>query len=384
MLIASLNYRKWLGTGALLVVALTSRHLALRSNWLGVPYVAFFVGWLWLPPRFRTWRNSLMLGGLAALGLVLAARLPGTQPLAVVLLYPCAVFLASRAPSGPSAWIGLAGLAASSILISPHLTAHLGGNLVVLGGVYIGTYGAKLRREARQLDRERVKELENAYAELQSTHQKLIETTAQVAESRAREERLQLAADIHDGVGHRLTSLIIGLEAVELMLPHDVNRAEERLPALVTTARQSLFEVRQAVHAREQGKDLGMDAFQALVNDAATEGQWDPSVNWSGNPEHWPATVRLTLFRVLQESLTNILRYAKARHVTVDVVENETTVTMRIADDGALRQAPVGGFGLNHLKSRCRTLGGSFTWTAAKPHGLIITAQIPFGGPTHE
>ncbi|MCL5116135.1 MAG: histidine kinase [Firmicutes bacterium] len=373
--------RRLIGSGALIVVAVGTRQLYIHSAWLAIAYVAFFLCWTWLPLRYRSWRNDLILTAIAATGLLIAAQTPRLLPVATFLIVPLGAFLASHAPPTRWATLSLVGLAIVRVLMSPAGNLNLLGNLITMGGIYFGFYGARLRREARELDKRRLAELERAYAALQSTHEQLMKTTAEAAESRAREERLQIAADIHDGVGHRLTSLIIGLESMEIMLPKDAASAQKRLPGLVTTARQALQEVRQAVHATQDSDDeFGKDDFQQLIEAASRDGGWQADVHWEADPDRWTAPVRLTLFRVLQESLTNILRHAQARHVRIDFASKERSVTLRVADDGLLTHDLTPGFGLNQMRHRCQNLGGRLTWAPQGPHGLVVLAELPWEG----
>lgn len=370
--------RQSLGTLTFVVIAAAARHLAAHDPWLGIAYTLYFILWIWIPTRLRIWRNDLILAGIAAGGLIVVAANPEGRLMAEGMVFPIAVFLARKVPPTPWTWLSILGLAAVRTAMTPHVTMNTGGQLVTLGGIFFGVYGARIRGEARALDRQRVAELEAAYAELQSTHQQLVETTREVAEARAREERLQIATDIHDGVGHRLTSLIIGLESIEVMLPQDLEAAQDRLPDLVTTARQALSEVRQAVHAtQESGDGFNQDAFRQLVDDAARDGQWETEVRWRGNPVRWPASLRITLFRVLQESLTNILRHAQAKRVKIEVLEYANAVMLRVEDDGVLADGLAPGFGLNQMENRCRALGGALTWAPRSPHGLVVTAHLP-------
>lgn len=373
--------RQWLVTMALTVTALAARHAAAHGPWLGVAYILFFIFWLWIPIRFRTWRNDLILAGIAVAGLTLAALNPEWRSLAEVLIFPIPGFLAHTAPTAPPtpwAWLSVLGLAVARVAMTPHVTVNITGPVVTLGGIFFGVYGSRIRREARELDRQRMVELEAAYGELQATHQQLVETTQAAAEARAREERLQIAADIHDGVGHRLTSLIIGLESMEMMLPRDMKAAQERFPDLLTTARQALSEVRQAVHAsQEADEQFNQDAFLQLVDDAGRDGQWETAVCWQGDPVRWPAPIRITLFRVPQESLTNILRHAQANRVEIEVLEHANAVTLHVEDDGVLAGGLAPGFGLNQMQNRCLALGGTLTWEPRSPHGLVVTANIP-------
>ncbi len=261
------------GSGALLLAAVISRHLAIHAGWFGAAWVLYYLIWLWLPTRIRTWPVNLLLGMVAALGLALASTLLHSSALTQNLLYPDAVFLAVQPGPGVWLWISGASLLAAGAFMTPN-SATMFSHLLTLSTLFAVAYLLHLRRRARELDRQRTEELRLAYKSLQSTHQQLVDATAAIAEARAREERLRIAADIHDGVGHRLTSLIVGLESLELMLDDDLEAARTRVPTLLTTARQALGEVREAVHAREtSGDDWDRRTFDALVQAAAVDGQ---------------------------------------------------------------------------------------------------------------
>lgn len=370
--------RQGLGSLALIAVVLFARNPINQGFWLSMAYLIFYLVWLWLPWRFHTWRNDIILAAIAVSGLLIASRNPAWHSVTIMMLYPCAGLLARQVVPGVVPWITVLALMAVRYVLAPGDTVNSLANVVAVGGVYAGFYAGRVRREARELDRRRVQELKAAYDELQATHQQLVETTQEVMEARAREERLQIAADIHDGVGHRLTSLIIGLESMEMMLPDDVDAAEQRLPALVTTARQALLEVRQAVHASQADDgEVDQDAFDQLMQAAARDGAWKLDVHWHADPAQWPPALRITLFRVLQESLTNTLRHAQATHVDVRIAAGDGEVALEVSDDGCLLGEVSPGFGLNHMQKRCQALGGMLTWSARTPHGFTVCARLP-------
>jgi signal transduction histidine kinase len=352
--------------------------LAVHAGWLALLYVACFFVWLWLPHRVRTWQVNTALALAASAGLAWAGRNPLWVPLASNLLYGVAVFSGNR--SGPRLWPAVVGAALllARILMIPPAGATPWSNLVTLLAIYIGAYGFYLRRQSQLLEKQRAEELREAYAALQAAHQQLVETTAEMAESRGREERLKIAADIHDGVGHHLTSLIIGLEALEVILPEDVETAKRRLPLLVGTARQALVEVREAVHARRASDaDYGRDDVDQLLKSAASDGQWESDVQWTANPDEWNTATRMTVFRVLQESLTNVLRHAQARHVAVAIRELDDAVQVEIVNDGADDRPTRPGFGLNQMRQRCEAIGGTLNWSLGPGRRFTVTAVLP-------
>lgn len=371
--------RQIIGTAVLIVAVFATRGLFHPVGWLWRSYDAVFIGWVWLPLRYRNWRPTLILIFVCMAALIAASTEFSVTPIVPWIAMICAVFLASCAP--PLFWgaLSLVGLAVTELLfvpLGPH--QNVVADLMTLGGVYFGVLGARVRRESRRLDQARLVELEGAYRALSEAHQQLKETTAQVAESRAQEERLRIAADIHDGVGHRLTSLIIGLESIDVMLPDDVQTAKSHVPDLVTTARQALNDVREAVHASHtESGTFSRDTFDALVERAAHGAGWQAHIRWMAEPDNWPTSVRIALFRVVQEALTNILRHTRAHHVRLDFEDRPDAVTVRIQDDGELTSPLTPGFGLAQMRHRCQVLGGALTWDPHPPHGLTLQAVIP-------
>jgi signal transduction histidine kinase len=269
-------------------------------------------------------------------------------------------------------------LAGIRVLMSPLTIGNIFAALVSVFGIYWGVYGIHLRREAQALDRQRMSQLESTYRQLQETHQRLIDTTQAVVESRAREARLETLADIHDGVGHRLTSLIIGLESLEMMLPDDPHTARTRVTDLVAIAREALQDVRQAVRARSYDPpDFDRQSFDRLIERVRHNGQMRIDAELPESINHWPDLTRMTLYHILQESLTNVLRHAKADRVRVTLRRQLASVILQVADNGILVQPLIPGFGLVRLRQRCEALGGELQLSVAHPHGLDLQATLP-------
>ncbi len=374
--------RKLLGSAALIFVALMARHVAAHAAWLGVAYLVYYLLWLWLPARLRTWPVNLILGAFALTALAVASRHAGLTALTTNLVYPTAVFLAST--TAPTAWVWVSALlllSARAFIAWPE-PATIFNSLLNAGAIFAATYLFRLRNRARELDRQRTAELHQAYQSLQTAHQQLVDATTAIAESRAREERLRIAADIHDGVGHRLTSLIVGLESLQFMLTDDWKTAQGHLPALLSTAREALAEVREAMHARES-EDIRLDreAFETLITSAARDGRLTADMEWDAHPDAWAPAVRIALYRIVQESLTNVLRHAReASRVKIRVEDRDGRIHLTVSDNGITLDPVAPGFGIRHMQSRCEALGGTLVWKTAKPAGFIVTAVVPLEG----
>jgi len=384
--------RQIVGTGVLAAVyggSSFSGELGYRQPvvWL---YFAAIVALIWMPRARRTTAIISAATIAATLGVMGLVKLYGMSAAYLTLLFPFPGFLASGSMK-PRWAAGLVGLLVVVILLisGGGYGSALGAASAVIG-IYLGFLGGRLRREARELDKRRLQEvqiaheqLQEAHAELTRAHEELRDTTVLAMQSTALAERARIARDIHDGIGHHLTSLVIQLQALQTMLPAAPDAAASYVPDMLTVARQAVADVRVAV--RQWSADevmLGLSALRGLADQVAHRGglvcTFDSPMQQSSS---WSTAVNIALYRILQESLTNVLRHAKASHVTVTVGETTNSVRMVVQDTGGYTgNPPVSfGFGLRHMRERCRELGGEMTLGVdpTQGHGLRVCVHLP-------
>ncbi|MGG0463267.1 histidine kinase [Priestia aryabhattai] len=251
---------------------------------------------------------------------------------------------------------------------------------LILVGVFIGVLIRKIRKDSYRLKELHLQELNKAHQELQEAHAELQEATMHSMKYAALEERIRLAREIHDGLGHQLTSLIVQLQALEIMLPGEPKKASETITQLLQIARQAMGEVRVAV--REWSSDemgLGLVALKGLVSQI--QGRSSIKFNFIQESEisEWPNETSIVLYRTVQESLTNILRHSNATLVTIYLKEVNNEIILSVSDNGNyVEETPLkAGFGLKGMMERCRLHGGTCTFTSVKPHGLCIEITLP-------
>ncbi|MDB5084241.1 MAG: Histidine kinase [Bacilli bacterium] len=276
----------------------------------------------------------------------------------------------------------LASLTSGIIVLILYKDNHLipFGTILALFGLFLGIRSRKIRREGYRMRQLHLQELNEAHHELQQAHAELQEATVHSMRYAALEERTRLAREIHDGLGHQLTSLIIQLQALEIMLPSDPEEASRVVAQLLDIARQAMAEVRLSArkwHSDEMG--LGLIALKGLVEQ--TQIRSSLQINFVQDTElsEWPIEISIVLYRILQESLTNILRHSQASTVTVHLQESDEQVLLSVKDDGQYTedQQLTPGFGLKGMLDRCSSHGGSCKLAAVKPHGLQLQAVLP-------
>lgn len=255
---------------------------------------------------------------------------------------------------------------------------------MVLTAVYLLLWAGRLRRETRMMKEEHLKELttahqqlETAYSRLRQAHEELEETSEQALRYAVLEERSRIAADIHDSIGHGLTSVIVQLQALPYMIEASPEEAGKTLRNVTEVARECLQDVRTVVH--EMGLPRHSEGILELKNMTVSFSEQN------GLPVSFAADVQgkipseqiYVLYRVLQEALTNILRHARATRAEVVLSGTKDGIVMSIRDDGQA-QGPVSpGFGLSAMKARCGKAGGALRIEPLLPHGLEIRAELP-------
>jgi signal transduction histidine kinase len=248
-------------------------------------------------------------------------------------------------------------------------------------GIGAITFTVQSRRESRKLEANRLIELQEAHSELQKTHEQLQETTVLALQATANAERVKIAREIHDGVGHELTSLIVSLQAIDIMLPKDVMEAKNRLPEVIATARNAVREVRQAVRDwtdEDTEQQFAITGIEGLIRHYAHRADLTLYFTNQTPTYVWSAPQCLLIYRILQEAVTNVVRHAKATTVWIAMIFEESTLIITISDNGWFNgETLIFGFGLTQMKKRMQEVKGSLFYRQRDEHGLTLECKIP-------
>ncbi len=191
-------------------------------------------------------------------------------------------------------------------------------------------------------------------------------------------ERRRLARELHDEVGQALTGVVLQLEGLGRMAPRDL---AEPVAQLQETARDGVEEVREIVRGlRPQALDeFGLrSALMALA--AGFTDRSGIRVRTSLSPD-LPALAPeqdLAVYRVAQESLTNVARHAGAREATISLERDDGAVVLRVTDDGrGIGDDPGEGVGLGGMRERALLVGGRLLVRRREAEGTEVRLEVP-------
>ena len=197
------------------------------------------------------------------------------------------------------------------------------------------------------------------------------------ADARMHEERLRIARDLHDTIGHTLS--VASLHAGVAAEATDAIQRADALGRVRTAASDALRELRRTVRflrsddAARTSATPGLTRIDEVVA-AARESGLSATVDVSATG--MPTSVDAAAFRIVQESLTNVLRHADATVVDVAVHVVGAELVIRVADDGRTAGPVREGSGIRGMRERAGLLGGTLD-AAATPTGFVVEARIP-------
>jgi signal transduction histidine kinase len=313
-----------------LVLVLECLPLAVRRRWPALCLALVSLGFALDQLRgYHTVAGTALLFVLISTGLHLSRGRRTAAVLATVAYVPLAVAL-DRQGSGEG-WIGF-------------LTFYL--LLAAAWGV-----GAWLR-QSRAAEAERRRHL---------------------AEATRTAERNRIARELHDVVTHHVTAMVVQAEAAHY-LTGAPDRLGQSLTAITDTGRRAITDLRQLLDLLNPGGDLRDLIEQTRLAGQPVEFTEDGSA----------ATADLTTYRVVQEALTNALKYAHGARTTVHVRHSPEETTVEVSTGGsASPRVPVGGSGrgLAGLRERIGELGGEFSADRRAGGDFVVSARIPARSP---
>ncbi|MGX1887573.1 sensor histidine kinase [Streptomyces sp. NPDC055287] len=348
--------------GALLVTGLSGQHSATGLDLLG--YALLVVGGLALAAGRRAPVAVLAVTGLCAVGYQAA----GFDVAAVAFLF--AVYAAVRAGhrivTVAASVAVLAALPLAALVSGLHDTgeafAQARGALEIAWLIAAGAAGEALRQAERRADEaERTRE--------------------ETARRRADEERLHIARELHDSLTHQISVIKVQSEVAVHVARRRGEQVPEALLAIREAGREAARELRATLEALRDDDTTpphGLDHLPELVERAGGTGL-EATLTIDGQWHDVPAAVGRTVYRIVQESLTNIARHADATKASVRIDYRPDAVALQVDDDGKATPdaAPVPGMGLLGMRERVTALGGRLRAAPRSEGGFTVHAELP-------
>ncbi|MGH1563199.1 sensor histidine kinase [Mumia sp. DW29H23] len=210
------------------------------------------------------------------------------------------------------------------------------------------------------------------------------------ARARVDAERLRIAREVHDTVAHAIAIINVQAGVTAHVLDRRPERAKESLTAIEQTSAQALREIRTILGVLRADSDdraplVGIEGIDDLVAQARDAGL-DVKTEAAPPPATLPSTVSAAVYRIVQESLTNVIRHAGPTRVTVVLAYEADAVAVRVTDEGPRGSVPpsvdpappgVPGRGLVGMQERCDLLGGALTAGPLPDGGFEVSARLP-------
>lgn len=198
-------------------------------------------------------------------------------------------------------------------------------------------------------------------------------------------ERNRMSREIHDSVGHSLSTLLIQLDAIRTLAERGT---EKTLPAIASMAgelreftAESLAEVRRVIADNKprvlMGRQLSA-ALAELCEETRTRTGAEVTLN-AHLPDSLDERRELAVYRAVQEAISNAVHHGRARSIRVYLIDNGAELLLTVSDDGRGTEQIVPHVGLMGIEERIRELGGTLTTESAPGEGFTLRAVIPNG-----
>ena len=221
-------------------------------------------------------------------------------------------------------------------------------------------------RMASQANRER-----NSYLAL----------SEKIAEDR---ERKRIAREIHDTLGHALTGISAGIDAVKVLVDIDTNRAKEQLNNVSVVVRDGIRDVRGSLNKMRPGaleNNTLKEALIKIIREYEAISNLEIHLRYEWDNIDLDIAKEDIVFRVIQESITNSVRHGHAKTIWIELLEEESYV-MTIQDDGVGFDELHYGYGLKQMQERLMIIGGSVCFE--NRDGFYTHIEIPKIGGRHD
>jgi signal transduction histidine kinase len=224
--------------------------------------------------------------------------------------------------------------------------------------------------------------------ELEARASRLERERDQLARIAVYEERTSIARELHDIVAHSVSVMLVGVRGARDVLQTSPDVADDTLARVEASGERSLAELRrilgllrspeQRPESRPQPTLANLDELIAEFHAAGLP----VSLVVAGEPQSLAEGVELSVYRVVQEALTNVLKHTRPTHVSVTLVFRDSGLELEIVDDGVRQGEHLdtnGGQGIVGMRERVAVLGGELETGPRVGGGFRVAARVPIG-----
>jgi signal transduction histidine kinase len=365
--------------GALLIAALLELILGRNASPMAiryaVPLVTLLVAPLFARTRFPFAAPASYWLIATAISFVDGALIPF-----LVSLFPVglvAAFLLGNQRDLIRAWAGLAIVLGGIITVVYNIPGHLTAELIVIPVDFGISWAAGfvLRDRAQKAEAAEIRAMQ---AERER------EAAARVAVA---EERARIARELHDIVAHAVSVMVLQVGAVRHQLPDELGEQRGALTDVERAGRTALAEMRRLLAAmRREGDEAellpqpGLDGIDSLLDEIGRAGL-PVELHVDGDPVPLPRGVDLSVYRIVQEGLTNALKHAHASDAEVTFRYRPDELEIEVRDNGQGSSTTDGlGHGLVGVRERVKIYGGEMSAGSDNGGGFVLSTRLPLNG----
>lgn len=190
-------------------------------------------------------------------------------------------------------------------------------------------------------------------------------------------ERRRIAREIHDTIGHALTGISAGIDAVTVLIDLDPDHAKKQLKSVSNVVREGIVDVRRSLNKMRPGaleNRTLKDALEKMLDEYQELSHLQIDLNYHWDHVDFDKTKEDVIFRVIQESVTNSLRHGRATKIKISMLNQEDYVLL-IKDNGTGSEKITYGFGLTQMTERLAIIGGQVAFSGKD--GFATTIHIP-------
>jgi signal transduction histidine kinase len=230
-------------------------------------------------------------------------------------------------------------------------------------------------------ERQSREQLQVVYQELELTHTQLRQYALRIEDQATLQERNRIAREIHDGLGHTLAAQTIQINNALLYWQSNNDKSLTFLKQAKQLGADALLEIRRSISVLRSNPLQGQP-LETAINKLVSDFQATTGIEVSCNlylSLSLPLEINTTIYRILQESLTNISKHAEAKSVVVTLQQQTELIYLSIEDNGTGFDPTQNttGFGLQGMRERAAASGGKFYLDSQPGKGCQITVDLP-------